>query len=60
MRVWMVSFGLLFGLVELYGWFQSVTVPLWVYVGVGVFLAIASNRDLIPRPLSLEEEQKEQ
>jgi hypothetical protein len=43
MKVWLVSFGFLFVLVELFQWLKGVTPPLPVYVFAGAFLAIASN-----------------
>ncbi|MBW4651404.1 MAG: hypothetical protein KME06_22340 [Kastovskya adunca ATA6-11-RM4] len=43
MRVWIASFVLLFGIAELYQWFEEITLPLPVYILGGVFLAIASN-----------------
>ncbi|MEC4983180.1 MAG: hypothetical protein SAK42_03600 [Oscillatoria sp. PMC 1076.18] len=43
MKVWIVSFFLLFGLAELYQWAKDVTLPLPVFVLAGAFLAIASN-----------------
>ncbi|MGK7873309.1 MAG: hypothetical protein AB4426_08340 [Xenococcaceae cyanobacterium] len=43
MRVWIVSFGVLFGLAELYLWVKDFILPLPIYVLAGAFLAIASN-----------------
>jgi hypothetical protein len=45
MRIWLISFGLLFGAVELYQWFKSLTVPFPLYVACGIALAIASNSE---------------
>ncbi|MBZ8179390.1 hypothetical protein [Oscillatoria salina] len=43
MKVWIVSFFLLFGLAELYQWAKDITLPLPVFILAGAFLAIASN-----------------
>lgn len=43
MRIWLISFGLLFGAVELYQWFSTLDVPMPVYIACGIALAIASN-----------------
>jgi hypothetical protein len=43
MKVWLFSFGVLFGLVELYQWVKEFTFPLPIYVLGGAFLAFASN-----------------
>jgi hypothetical protein len=45
MRVWLVSFVVLFGLAEMYQWAKQFTLPLPVYILGGAFLAIASNLD---------------
>jgi hypothetical protein len=45
MRVWLVSFGLLFVLAEVYQWIEQITLPLPVYMVGGVLLVIASNYD---------------
>lgn len=43
MRVWLLSFIVLFGAIELYQWVKEFILPLPVYVLGGAFLAIASN-----------------
>jgi len=43
MRVWMISFLVLFGIVELYQWMRDFTLPLPVFILGGALLAIASN-----------------
>jgi hypothetical protein len=43
MRVWLISFFLLFVLVEFHQWFQTVKMPLPLMLLAGVVLAIASN-----------------
>ena len=43
MRIWIVSFGILFALVEFYQWAKGFISPLPVYVLGGAFLAFASN-----------------
>ncbi|MBD2577416.1 hypothetical protein [Oscillatoria sp. FACHB-1406] len=43
MRIWLISFGLLFGAVELYQWFAALNVPMPIYIACGIALAIASN-----------------
>ncbi|MGQ4648563.1 hypothetical protein [Lyngbya aestuarii] len=45
MRVWMISFLVLFGIVELYQWIRDFTLPLPVFILSGALLAIASNYD---------------
>ncbi|NEP56669.1 MAG: hypothetical protein F6K31_06540 [Symploca sp. SIO2G7] len=45
MRVWIFSFLVLFGVVELYQWIKDFTVPLPVFIVGGALLAIASNYD---------------
>jgi hypothetical protein len=47
MKVWLVSFFVLFAGAELFKWLQSVSVPLPIYVLAGAFLAVASNHDKI-------------
>jgi hypothetical protein len=44
-RVWIVSFILLFGSAELWQWLQQYPLPLPVFIVAGAFLAIASNFD---------------
>lgn len=57
MRIWLISFGLLFGAVELYQWFQALSVPLPVYVAGGIALAIASNYEkLVEQPATIDAE----
>lgn len=46
MRVWIVTFFLLFSLVEFYQWIKQFQVPMPLYVLAGAFLAMASNNDL--------------
>lgn len=72
MRIWLVCFGVLFALVELYQWVEHLTLPLPVYILGGTFLAIASNynklsgwheQELVaqsPRPISFKIRQLEQ
>jgi len=43
MKIWLVSFLILFVLVEFYQWFQSLKVPLPFMLVAGAVLAIASN-----------------
>jgi len=43
MKIWLVSFLILFVLVEFYQWFQSLKVPLPFMLVAGAALAIASN-----------------
>lgn len=43
MRVWIASFVVVFGMVELYQWFKNFSLPLPVFILSGAFLAIASN-----------------
>ena len=50
MKIWSISFILLFGSVELYQWFKMMQIPLPVYIGLGILLAIASNADKSFRP----------
>ncbi len=45
MRLWLISFLLLFGTAELFQWVQQVSLPLPIFVLGGAFLAIASNYD---------------
>lgn len=47
MKVWLVSFFVLFAGAELFKWLQDVSVPLPIYVLGGAFLAVASNHDKI-------------
>ena len=54
MKVWMTSFLVLFGMVELYQWFRDFTLPLPVFILAGALLAIASNYGKSPG-LSYEE-----
>ncbi|MBE9115944.1 hypothetical protein IQ249_08570 [Lusitaniella coriacea LEGE 07157] len=60
MRVWIASFCVVFGFVELYQWVGKFTIPFPVYVAGGVFLAIASNwkkglREFVIPPSAIEE-----
>jgi len=43
MRVWIFSFLVLLGMVELYQWMKDFTIPLPVFIVGGALLAIASN-----------------
>ena len=43
MKIWSVSFILLFGSIEFYQWLKAMQIPLPVYMGLGILLAIASN-----------------
>jgi len=43
MRIWIVSFLVLFALVQFYQWAKGFISPLPIYVLGGAFLAIASN-----------------
>jgi hypothetical protein len=43
MKVWAFSFILFFGSVEFYQWLKAMEIPLPVYIGMGILLAIASN-----------------
>ena len=43
MRIWIVSFGLLFALAEFFQWAKDYISPLPIYVLGAAFLAIASN-----------------
>lgn len=43
MKVWIVSFVVLFGLAELYQWVKGFSLPLPIYILAGAALAIASN-----------------
>ena len=45
MRVWIVSFVVLFTMAEFYQWLKHFTLPLPIYILGGAFLAIASNYD---------------
>lgn len=43
MQVWTICVFVVFGIVELYQWFQALTLPLPVYGIAGLILAFASN-----------------
>ena len=43
MKVWLISFGLLFVLAQFILWIKDIFLPLPIYVFAGAFLAIASN-----------------
>lgn len=43
MKIWLVSFLILFVLVEFYQWFQSLKVPLPFMLVAGAALALVSN-----------------
>ncbi|MDX2229815.1 MAG: hypothetical protein NW220_09270 [Leptolyngbyaceae cyanobacterium bins.349] len=60
MRVWLISFILLFGAAELYQWASELTLPMPIFVLGGVFLAIASNYDKLKNlPFHLDYEEPE-
>lgn len=44
-KVWLISFALLFVLAELVQWVKGFLLPLPIYMVAGAFLAIASNYD---------------
>lgn len=48
MKVWITSFLVLFGMVELYQWFREFTLPLPIFILAGSLLAIASNYGKFP------------
>jgi hypothetical protein len=50
MRVWLTSFVLLFGAVELFQWAQELTLPMPIFVIGGALLAIASNSTKLFNP----------
>lgn len=43
MKIWSISFLLLFGSIEFYQWLRAIQIPLPIYIGLGLLLAIASN-----------------
>ncbi len=43
MRIWLVCFGVLFAIAELYQWAKHLSLPLPIYILGGAFLAIVSN-----------------
>jgi hypothetical protein len=43
MKVWIISFLVLFGMVEMYQWMKGFTLPLPLFILGGALLAIASN-----------------
>lgn len=45
MKVWLFTFFILFGAVELYQWLKGFMLPLPIYLLGGAFLAIASNSE---------------
>lgn len=45
-KVWLIGVGCALALVELYRWFENLTIPLSVYVVAGICLAIASNSNV--------------
>lgn len=57
MQIWLTTFVLLFGLVEIYQWVQHFTLPLPIYILGGAFLAIASNYDKLSFLPSLKDEE---
>jgi len=60
MRVWLISFLLLFGAAELYQWAQELTLPMPIFILGGAFLAIASNYDKLKNlPIHLDYEEPE-
>jgi hypothetical protein len=42
-RVWLIFVLLIFGLVQIYQWLQTILLPLPIYLLGGAFLSIASN-----------------
>lgn len=52
LRFWLVCFGLLFVLVELWQWMRELTLPLPFCIVGGVALAIASNISFVKTPAS--------
>ncbi len=60
MRVWLTSFILLFGAVEVYQWASHLSLPMPIFVLGGAFLAIASNYDKLKNlPFHLDYEEPE-
>ncbi len=55
MQLWLTSFILLFGAVELWQWVQQASLPTPVFWMGGALLAIASNYNKISMPLHLNE-----
>jgi hypothetical protein len=49
MKIWSLSFLLLFGSIEFYQWLRAMEIPLPVYISLGILLAIASNLAQIKR-----------
>ncbi|NJL00278.1 MAG: hypothetical protein HC910_06770 [Spirulinaceae cyanobacterium SM2_1_0] len=49
MQVWLVSFGLIFAVVELCQWFRQVMLPLPLAIAAGGLLALVSNAESWPR-----------
>jgi hypothetical protein len=45
MRVWLISFLLLFGAAEVFQWLRQMSLPMPIFILGGAFLAIASNYD---------------
>lgn len=43
MRIWLVCFGVVFAIAELYQWAKHLNLPLPIYILGGAFLAIVSN-----------------
>ena len=52
LRFWLVCFGLLFVLVELWQWLRELTLPLPFCIVGGIALAIASNFRFAQTPAS--------
>lgn len=52
LRFWLVCFGLLFVLVELWQWMRELTLPLPFCIVGGIALAIASNFSFAKTPAS--------
>jgi len=52
LRFWLVCFGILFAMVELWGWLQELTLSFPLCVLGGIVLAIVSNLKFSPLPSS--------
>ena len=52
LRFWLVCLGILFVMVELWGWLQELTLPFSFCVLGGLVLAIVSNLKFSPLPSS--------
>lgn len=52
MKIWSISFILLFGSIEFYQWLRAMQIPLPIYIGLGILLAIASNATKTEKSIS--------